>query len=175
MNTLPDAWKWYLQTKSNLKRIQRLANRCWDELPWEGRLGSDPQFRNLDATDVERETSESLNELEDFAVFILFSVFESEVRGHAMASTEAERGSVRHPLLIHWMKQASMAIEEGSFFRTLETFKSPELNNLIEEVNQVRKYRNWVAHGRRNSQPDFVTPQIALERLTRFLSAIRQP
>ena len=41
--------------------------------------------------------------------------------------------------------------------------------NLIEEVNQVRRYRNWVAHGRRTPQPAAVTPATAYDRLKRFL------
>ncbi len=39
-------------------------------------------------------------------------------------------------------------IEHGSFHWVLEVFK-PYGAGLVEEVNQVRKYRNWVAHGRR--------------------------
>ena len=40
----------------------------------------------------------------------------------------------------------------------------------LEEVNQVRRYRNWVAHGRRAAQPAAVSPKVAFERLTRFLT-----
>jgi hypothetical protein len=29
----------------------------------------------------------------------------------------------------------------------------------VEVVCQVRKYRNWVAHGRRKDQPEMVTPE----------------
>jgi hypothetical protein len=42
--------------------------------------------------------------------------------------------------------------------------------NLTEEVNQVRRYRNWVAHGRRMEQPAAVDPATAYDRLKRFLN-----
>jgi hypothetical protein len=37
-------------------------------------------------------------------------------------------------------------VGEGSFFAVLQSYKGPD-DNLIEQVNQVRRYRNWVAHG----------------------------
>ena len=37
--------------------------------------------------------------------------------------------------------------------------------NLTEQVNQVRKSRNWVAHGRRGEPENSVVPDIAIERL----------
>jgi len=39
----------------------------------------------------------------------------------------------------------------------------------MEEVNQVRRYRNWVAHGRRDGPPAAVDPRTAYDRLQRFL------
>jgi hypothetical protein len=66
------------------------------------------------------------------------------------------------------LEEMKEGIEHGSFFKVLEPYK--ELNaNLIEEVNQVRRYRNWVAHGRRTVQPAAVNPTTAYDRLSRFL------
>jgi len=42
----------------------------------------------------------------------------------------------------------------------------------IEEVNQVRRYRNWVAHGRRAEPAEYVTPPAAYRRLRAFLAAL---
>lgn len=63
-------------------------------------------------------------------------------------------------------------IAEGSFFRVLQPFKDVDAN-LVEEVNQVRRYRNWVAHGRGGEEPANVTPSIAYDRLQRFLEKIQ--
>ena len=57
----------------------------------------------------------------------------------------------------------------------LEPYKSAAGAGLVEEVNQVRRYRNWVAHGRRDDlrPKDNVEPREAYDRLTRFLAALR--
>jgi hypothetical protein len=57
---------------------------------------------------------------------------------------------------------------ERSIFRVLDVFKGQNAD-FVEEVNQVRRYRNWVAHGRRATAPPFVDPEMAYERLKRFL------
>ena len=44
-----------------------------------------------------------------------------------------------------------------------------QASDLVEEVNQVRKYRNWVSHGKRGERPDNVEPPMAFDRLRRFL------
>jgi hypothetical protein len=64
-------------------------------------------------------------------------------------------------------------IQSGSFGRVTERFKSMD-PNLVEEVNQVRIYRNWVAHGRRTERPAAVTPEKAYDRLTRFLKKMTE-
>jgi hypothetical protein len=45
---------------------------------------------------------------------------------------------------------------------------------LVEQVSQVRRYRNWVAHGRRNRdmENDRVTPKMAFQRLKEFMDVL---
>ena len=58
--------------------------------------------------------------------------------------------------------------------RVLEPLKKQDRvsADLITQVDQVRDYRNWVAHGRRDAPTNNVPPEIAYERLTEFLSAL---
>ena len=65
-------------------------------------------------------------------------------------------------------------LEHGSIFRVLEPFKG-KAADLTEEVNKVRRYRNWVAHGRRTPQSDAVDPLTAYKRLKRFLEELSNP
>jgi hypothetical protein len=44
--------------------------------------------------------------------------------------------------------------------------------DLTEEVNQVRTFRNWVAHGRRDEPPNNVHPDQAIDRLQRYLERL---
>jgi hypothetical protein len=64
-------------------------------------------------------------------------------------------------------------IQSGSFSKVVKAFKGMS-TDLIEEVNQVRRYRNWVAHARRGEQPAYVDPPLAHARLKRFLSQMSE-
>ena len=172
MISIADAWRWYDATRKSLFRIRRLAAKHWGDLPWEGSLGRDDEFRLLEAVDVIQDGNLALDYFDDVAVLVLFSVFEAQVRSHLLAEVRSEVDAIRHPALRLAATDALTAIEDGSFFRVLEPFKSPELAGLVEEVNQVRRYRNWVAHGRRSARPPDVTPKNAFERLDRFLKAL---
>jgi hypothetical protein len=78
---------------------------------------------------------------------------------------------LRHELIIQIVTDATDEIEHGSFYRVLEVFKGLDAN-LVEKVNQVRRYRNWVAHGRRTAKPDAVDPETAFRRLKDFLDVL---
>jgi len=66
---------------------------------------------------------------------------------------------------------AVQEIEHGSSYRVLEVFKGRDAG-LVEEVNQVRRHRNWVAHGRRTAKPAAVDPETAFRRLKEFLDVL---
>jgi hypothetical protein len=69
------------------------------------------------------------------------------------------------------VKDAAQEIEHGSFYCVLQVFKGRDAS-LVEEVNQVRKYRNCVAHGRRTAKPVAVDPETAFRRLKEFLDVL---
>jgi hypothetical protein len=171
MKTLQDAWEWYLAVRVQLRSMERLAGRHWDELPWEGRLGRDEHFRTLDRERVLEGTRQGGAPLPDLAVFVLFSLFETQIRRYVRQQVETEAGSLKHPALQHAANETLQQIDEGSFFRVLEPFKLTH-PDLVEEVNQVRRYRNWVAHGRREQPPITLDPQGAFDRLERFLAVL---
>ena len=77
MKTLEDAWRWYVETKHQVTLMRRLAERYWAELPWEGRLEKDDQFRELDPQRLADDAIFNLTQIDDLAVLVLFSVFES--------------------------------------------------------------------------------------------------
>ena len=172
MNTLDDAWRWYSVTRENLLRMNRLSRLYWRKLPWDGVLDRDDEFRLLEAADVASDTRYGLDFLDDLAIVVLFSVFEAAIRGHVKQEVEAEAAGIVHPVLRKQVEDALWVVNEGSFARILEPYKSQGYADLIEEVNQVRRYRNYVAHGRRGDQPASVTPPAAFDRLTRFLTAV---
>lgn len=170
MTGLADAWKWYQDAKQHLQVMRRLAGNHWDELPRDKLLVTRRQSQ------VVEDSSAVLTSLDDLAVVLMFSVFEAEVRERVADGVKTEREGLRNPVLRKAADDAVAGIEVGNFARVLEPFKSVETVDLIEQVNQVRKYRNWVAHGKRDGwRSEAVGPQEAFDRLGRFLAVLDTP
>jgi hypothetical protein len=114
-----------------------------------------------------------LDDLDDLAVLLMFSVFEAMVRSQAELDVVRSLPKRLHPALADAVEDLKEDLRSGSFGRVTKRFQSID-SNLIEEVNQVRRYRNWVAHGRHGAQPAAVTPEKAYDRLTRFLKRMAE-
>jgi hypothetical protein len=177
MITLDDAWKWYETTRTHTQAFGRLGGKHWDALPWDGQLGGDDKLKNLESGTIVEGATFCLKHLDDFAVLVLFSVFESVIRDRILTEVQEEKVRLSHALLVRIVDDAVQDIEHGSFSRLLDVFKGrgKDLDDLVEEVNQVRRYRNWVAHGRRTARPEAVAPKAAFDRLNRFLQELVGP
>jgi hypothetical protein len=149
MNTIEDAWRWFRAFEGGLMLNHRLATRYWEDLPWDGAIGRDDRFRLADAQSIQLDSRFGLDQLNDLAVLVLFSVFEATVRQKVRDEVIRQSQGIENALLISAIDDLQRAIEEGSFFRVLDPFKVSATPELVEEVHQVRRYRNWVAHGRR--------------------------
>lgn len=171
LHTLEDAWRWYQDTRTLLKFQQRLG-RYWDELPWDGPLGKDSTFNDLKGDDLRAKGDNSLLLLDDLAILVFFSVFESIVRQHVLNEVSLEEAAISHRTIKHAVAEAKERIEFGSFFHVLEPFKDQH-HDLVAQVDQIRNYRNWVAHGQRGSPTNNVEPQAAYDRLREFLAVLR--
>ena len=145
-----------------------MGEQHWNNLPWDGDLGRDNHLKDLTSAEILDGSQTVLDDLDDLCVLLLFSVFEATIRERVLAEVEAELPPVQHVAIKCAFDDMKEGIEHGSFFKVLEPYKDLDAD-LIEQVNQVRRYRNWVAHGRRTEQPAVVTPTIAYDRLKRFL------
>ena len=115
----------------------------------------------------------TLEDLNDLVVLLIFSVFEATVRDHAKADVDRETASIQHPAVLRAVKDLKDTIENGSFGRVTESYKTMDVN-LTEQVNQVRKSRKWVAHGRRGEPENSVVADIAIERLRHYLARLAE-
>jgi len=176
MKTLADAWNWYRATKRNLGRMRRLGSNHWGHPSLEAAsIWQDDEFRMLEASDIEAETAASLKPIDDLAVVVLFSVFESHVRDYLVERIEPQANELTDPILKEAADDALQGVKEGSFYRrVLEPLKKQDRvsADLVTRVDQVRDYRNWVAHGRRDAPTNNVTPEVAYERLAEFLAVL---
>src|SRR5579862_7128922 len=150
--TLADAWRWYETARQLAHTMQRLGKTHWDNLPWDGDLGRDDQLKHVTAEEIVDSAQTVLGDLDDLCVLLLFSVFEATIRERVLEDVEAELRPFQHVAINRALADMKEGIEHGSFFKVLEPYKALDAN-LIEKVNQVRRYRNWVAHGRRTEQP----------------------
>ena len=87
----------------------------------------------------------------------------------AHSQIRPETALLRHQSLRDAADEATEKIRIGSFYHVLGPFRAQD-PDLVEEVDQVREYRNWVAHGRRTKLKNAVTPKVAYDRLARFLA-----
>lgn len=172
MNTLAEAWRWYEAVGVQVWRMKRLAEKHWEELPWDGQFGKDDAFRLLDSQFVVEEAECADAPLQDLAILVMFSVFERQVRKHVHHEVETESVFLKHPALKHAADEILQQIDEGSFFRVLAPFKVAHAD-LVEQINQIRHYRNWVAHGKADDEDQLpMDPAKVRDRLQQFLDLL---
>jgi hypothetical protein len=178
MMTLEDARRWYETTRRQLRLFGRLGGTYWNDLPWDSALGKDDRLKTLEANVIIEDVGFCLEHLDDLAIPVLFSAFESVVRDQILSVIEEEikkeRQGQDRPLIIQILHEARQESKRGRILRVLGYLKSQDAG-LVEEVNQVRRYRNWVAHGCRTVRPAAVSPAVAYERLQRFLDRFAAP
>ena len=143
MKTLADAWKWYESAHRNLERMRRLGRKYWVDLPWETHaIGQDEEFKTLEAPDIDQETAASLEPIDDLAIVVLFSVFESLVRSHVVEIIGPAAAELTDPILRDAAEDAIQGVQEGSFYgRVLEPLKKQGRvsADLVTQVNQVSR------------------------------------
>src|SRR5208337_4937232 len=134
-------------------------------------------FDNRTAADLKDAVNTILGrddeDLNDLAVLVLFSVFEATVRARAKADVDRETALMRHPAVLSAIKNLKDSIENGSFAKITEAYKKMD-DDLTTQVNQVRKFRNWVAHGRRDEPENSVDPKAAKGRLDLYLQRLAE-
>jgi hypothetical protein len=171
IQTLADAWEWYQGVTKLRHYMGRLGTKYWDEEPLSGLLATDNDLREVEAPHIQDMVRRIEADLEDLGVLLIFSVFEAIVRERVGNDVEQSLPEKLHPAVAEAIEDLRDNLEQGSFFRITRLFKRID-HNLVEEVNQVRRYRNWVAHGRRGDQPESVDPRTAYQRLTRFMEEL---
>jgi hypothetical protein len=170
IRSLEDAWEWYLAVRTLAYDMRHLAGKC-DRPEWEAVLGRDNRLRHRSAAELRDMSQTVLDDLDDLAVLVLFSVFEATVRARAGADVDREMALITHVALKQAVRELKEAIASGSFAKVTAAFQKMD-NDLTAQVNQVRKFRNWVAHGRRDAPENNVTPAGAFERLGRYLDLL---
>ncbi len=179
MKTLEDAWKWYSVAKSNLDRMKRLGTTHWSNPSLaEASIWTDERFKQLKAANIVSETTMALEPLDDLGVLLLFSVFEATVREYLEGLIAPLLSQLGHPILRQAGEDALEGVRQGSLANNVLSPLQKQKSippALAAGVKEVRDYRNWVAHGKRDPRPGNVvnlTPLQAFERLKKFMEVL---
>jgi len=171
IRSLEDARRWYEAVSNLVGMMDRVARRYLREelgkQTLEETLHRDDKIRS--AATIRDLAKRVTEDLDDLAVLLLFSVFEATVRERTLEEMDRElEKPPRHLVLKKAVGDAKDTIEHGSFGRLTESYKALD-PDLRTKVDQVRHYRNWVAHGRRGAAKNNVDPKGARARLEQFL------
>jgi hypothetical protein len=175
MTELDQAWAWYQATRVTLKLAERLGEKYWDELPWEGSMGRDNRLRGVEANVLRQNAQQAQQHLDDLAIMLMFSAFEGLVRNHAANQVQLAAASLSHPVLIAAGKEATRSVARGPFWYVLDAYAKGGHAGVADQVRRIRKYRNWVSHGRRGTPQPTIEPKTVYDQLRAFLVLILPP
>ena len=135
--TLAEAWAWYEAVHDLADRMDRIARRYWGDPRLVGLLGLDNKFRTLAKGEIQDKARQVLEDLDDLAVLLMYSVFEAEVRRQTLEGVERELAiPPRHPALCDAIDEMKDTIRNGSFGRLTRTYKDldPDLKTRVDQV-----------------------------------------
>lgn len=128
-------------------------------------------FAVMPHVDVVDQLAAAERELNAEAVLFLHATFESAIRDD-LAAKGALLAAATGPHvafgteLAAWFADLTADVRMDVVTRPYATAAGP---TLLGVVGNIRKYRHWLAHGRRGTAPPAVTPQFTYTRLTQFL------
>lgn len=167
MNKLQEIIKWYKVTIES----QRLTLKI---------LSSSPEIVPLDSSLAAYKLSEAKeillkaeNELSDLTVLSLVSVFEQSVLDYLKDVGKETVEKEEEMLCKSVLKYALKNSDRWHFRDVLDIFKSIISVELVGNVKQVYDYRNWVAHGKKETTSiTNIDPEVAYDRLSEFLGRL---
>jgi len=133
------------------------------------------QFVGATLEEAETALEEASRQASDLAVLALFATFERFVIEHLQAANE--RLATGHPeeYSRKLAEKFKAEVEYWRFDDILDLFKPEVDTNLIGQVKQIKRYRDWIAH--RNTDravPTQATPATAFEVLSKLIEEIRE-
>jgi hypothetical protein len=136
-------------------------------------MDRDNLLGKLEQQEVLQDATLAMSRLDDLAIIELFSVFEGVVRIVVAEQVRDHAVTITHPVLVAAAKAAIEATERRSFAEILNSYFAGGYADLAEQIRQIRRYRNWLAHGQRGTVPRKIEPKTAYQRLRQFLELLR--
>ncbi|ETI89117.1 MAG: hypothetical protein Q607_CBUC00182G0097 [Clostridium butyricum DORA_1] len=167
MNKLEEIMEWYKLTIESQRVTLKILN-------------SSPELVPLDSSLAEYKLSEAKkillkaeNELNDLTVLSLVAVFEQLVLDYLKDLGKETIKKEEEILSKSVLKYALKNSDRWHFKDILDIFKSILSNELVGSVKQVYDYRNWVAHGKKETTSiTKIDPEVAYDRLNEFIGRL---
>lgn len=127
------------------------------------------QFDPPNITSMQAELDKARLELDDLFVLAMTASFEVSIKDYIKTQVAVAPGPYQAALQ-DWLDDQ---VESAKLYRLGGIFKPPITASLLKTVDEIRAYRNWVAHGRSATKtpPTMVTPPLAYSTLTTFLKS----
>jgi hypothetical protein len=144
----------------------RVARACADFHFSSGVAGTQFDPPDLGLADTLIEVANA--ELDDLIVLGMVASFEAHLKKYITSRLRIDSGAYQSEIDT-WLTDR---IENAPLYRIDGIFKPPVTQSMIDDVDDVRKYRNWVAHGRLASRKPArtVNPDLAYNILTHFMA-----
>ncbi|MCX5690409.1 MAG: hypothetical protein NTV94_11610 [Planctomycetota bacterium] len=170
--SLDPVWASHQQASGALKIVRRVMAdpAVSSEVP---AFVKDTQFEALSPAEIDPTINELQEHIDDQTVISLFTAFEAElidhvvnqevlIRQHAASVSSAFADSIAefYKSICRQKMNVSVALR---LFDHLPEF---------QPADDVRVYRNWLAHGKKKAMPTQATPLAAYKALGDFLAAI---
>jgi hypothetical protein len=154
----------------------KVLHRCVKFGPaWQERPFRNTTFHRQEPGRIAQRLDEANAELDKLALFSLYAGFEARLRDHV----SGHAGLLRSAAGPDRQFGEALADEFGAYIggprfgKLIELFGHAVGEDLIAKAGAIRKFRHWVAHGRRGPAPPSVPPRAAYKTLTEFLTLAR--
>lgn len=167
MNKLQEIMQWYKLTIESQRITLKILNSSPELVPLDSSLA---EYKLSEAKEI---LLKAENELNDLTVLSLVAVFEQLVIDYlkdlGMETIKKEEEILSKSVLKYALKNS----DRWHFKDILDIFKSIISNELVGNVKQVYDYRNWVAHGKKETTSvTKIDPDVAYDRLSEFIGRL---
>lgn len=120
--------------------------------------------------EIKKEVDKSKIELADLTIVSLWAVFEAFLNDKIKEKTDQITNIISDTLSNQIANYAFNESDRWVKDNVLDLYKSIISDpDIVGDVKEVYKYRNWVAHGKARRKPFNLDPFVAYQKLTKFL------
>lgn len=166
MNPLDETMAWYKVVQANQLLVAHTLSHFPETVP------DSSLFSSLSDAEAVQQLERSGAEIDDLTVLALVSFFEQLLLAYVRELAEQITAEQTEPVPGVLAEYAFKNAERWRFKEILKLFGSVADASVLEKVEKLYDYRNWVAHGKHKLKPVTTDPFDAYGALSLFLKQI---